>query len=217
MSGVFEITAEMSTATCDRCAARNGNHGRPAKGQPAELIARSTSNFRWPMWSRWTFLGSTAIRRFRSRSADTPSRSPRRSRARCFRRPANWPANCTSRRSEARRSCTKAIRHLAVVVRAALFAALSAARERFEQRPVWSRAGDRRRARKDRRSRHGRHRGIARRSGLSTVASAESAISAIASHAPEIMTEPLPETDGGSIAMRALDDPALAAITDKKT
>ncbi len=53
--------------------------------------------------------------------------------------------------------------------------------------------------------------------GLSTVASAASAISAIASYAPEIMTEPLAETDGGSIAMRAPDDPALAAITQKKT
>jgi hydroxyethylthiazole kinase-like uncharacterized protein yjeF len=53
--------------------------------------------------------------------------------------------------------------------------------------------------------------------GLSTVASAASAISAIASYAPEIMTEPLAETDAGSIAMRAPDDPALAAITDKKT
>jgi NAD(P)H-hydrate epimerase len=31
------------------------------------------------------------------------------------------------------------------------------------------------------------------------------------------MTEPLAETDAGSIAMRAPDDPALAAITDKKT
>ena len=53
--------------------------------------------------------------------------------------------------------------------------------------------------------------------GLSTVASAASAISAIASYAPEIMTEPLAETDAGSIAMRVPDDPALAAITDKKT
>jgi NAD(P)H-hydrate epimerase len=53
--------------------------------------------------------------------------------------------------------------------------------------------------------------------GLSTVASAASAISAIASYAPEIMTEPLAETDAGSIAMRAPDDPALAAITAKKT
>jgi hydroxyethylthiazole kinase-like uncharacterized protein yjeF len=53
--------------------------------------------------------------------------------------------------------------------------------------------------------------------GLSTVASAASAISAIASYAPEIMTEPLAETDAGSIAMRAPDDPALASITEKKT
>jgi hydroxyethylthiazole kinase-like uncharacterized protein yjeF len=53
--------------------------------------------------------------------------------------------------------------------------------------------------------------------GLSTVASAASAISAIASYAPEIMTEPLAETDSGAIAMRAPDDPALAAITAKKT
>ena len=53
--------------------------------------------------------------------------------------------------------------------------------------------------------------------GLSTIASAASAISTIASYAPEIMTEPLAETDAGSIAMRAPNDPALAAITDKKT
>ena len=53
--------------------------------------------------------------------------------------------------------------------------------------------------------------------GLSTVASAASAISAIASYAPEIMTEPLAESGDGSIAMRAPDDPALKAITDKKT
>jgi ADP-dependent NAD(P)H-hydrate dehydratase / NAD(P)H-hydrate epimerase len=53
--------------------------------------------------------------------------------------------------------------------------------------------------------------------GLVTVASAASAITAIASYAPEIMTEALAETDAGSIAMRAPDDPALAAITDKKT
>jgi ADP-dependent NAD(P)H-hydrate dehydratase / NAD(P)H-hydrate epimerase len=53
--------------------------------------------------------------------------------------------------------------------------------------------------------------------GLSTVASAASAISAIASYAPEIMTEPLAETEGGAIAMLAPDDPALKAITEKKT
>lgn len=53
--------------------------------------------------------------------------------------------------------------------------------------------------------------------GLSTVASAASAIAAISSYAPEIMTEPLAEMDGGSIALRAPDDPAMKAITDKKT
>ena len=53
--------------------------------------------------------------------------------------------------------------------------------------------------------------------GLATVASAASAISAIASYAPEIMTEPLAETETGAIAARAPDDPALAAITAKKT
>ena len=52
--------------------------------------------------------------------------------------------------------------------------------------------------------------------GLVTVASAASAITAIGSYAPEIMTEPLAETDAGSIAMCETDDPAMAAITDKK-
>jgi hydroxyethylthiazole kinase-like uncharacterized protein yjeF len=52
--------------------------------------------------------------------------------------------------------------------------------------------------------------------GLVTVASAESAISQIASYAPEIMTEPLPETDIGSISMRALDQSRLAGIADRK-
>ncbi|HEX5229182.1 MAG TPA: NAD(P)H-hydrate dehydratase [Bryobacteraceae bacterium] len=50
--------------------------------------------------------------------------------------------------------------------------------------------------------------------GLSTVASAASAIPTIASHSPEIMTEPLAETDDGSISP---DTQAMAAITDKKT
>jgi ADP-dependent NAD(P)H-hydrate dehydratase / NAD(P)H-hydrate epimerase len=50
--------------------------------------------------------------------------------------------------------------------------------------------------------------------GLATVASAESAIAQIASHAPELMTEPLPETQDGSISMRVLDQ--LSALVDKK-
>jgi NAD(P)H-hydrate epimerase len=45
--------------------------------------------------------------------------------------------------------------------------------------------------------------------GLVTVASAESAIAEIASHTPELMTEPLPETESGSIALNA-DLEALA-------
>lgn len=52
--------------------------------------------------------------------------------------------------------------------------------------------------------------------GLVTVASAESAISAIAAHAPEIMTEPLPETAAGSISKRALEHLLLARIAEKK-
>jgi len=52
--------------------------------------------------------------------------------------------------------------------------------------------------------------------GLSTVASAESAITAIASYAPEIMAEPLPETDAGSISLKALDQ-VLPHIAEKKT
>ncbi len=50
--------------------------------------------------------------------------------------------------------------------------------------------------------------------GLATVASAESAIAQIASHAPELMTEPLPETEDGSISMRMFDQ--LSALVDKK-
>ncbi len=53
--------------------------------------------------------------------------------------------------------------------------------------------------------------------GLSTVASAESAIDTIASHAPEIMTEPLPETGSGSIASRALEQPWLPRILENKS
>ncbi len=52
--------------------------------------------------------------------------------------------------------------------------------------------------------------------GLATVASAESAISQIASYAPEIMTEALPETDIGSISMRVLDHSTITAIAERK-
>jgi len=53
--------------------------------------------------------------------------------------------------------------------------------------------------------------------GLVTVASAERAIPVIASHAPELMTEPLPETANGSISVRAFDSGALAEIARNKT
>jgi NAD(P)H-hydrate epimerase len=53
--------------------------------------------------------------------------------------------------------------------------------------------------------------------GLVTVASTERAIPVIASHAPELMTEPLPETSSGSISVRALDSGKLAEIWKDKT
>lgn len=53
--------------------------------------------------------------------------------------------------------------------------------------------------------------------GLVTVASAAGAIGQIAAHAPELMTEPLAETDAGSISMRAFDYGQFAAIAEKKT
>lgn len=41
--------------------------------------------------------------------------------------------------------------------------------------------------------------------GLVTVATPEGSLAAVAGHAPELMTEPLPETEAGSISLRALD------------
>jgi len=52
--------------------------------------------------------------------------------------------------------------------------------------------------------------------GLVTVASAESAIAQIAAHAPEIMTEPLPETEVGSISTRALEHSRLSGLAENK-
>ena len=52
--------------------------------------------------------------------------------------------------------------------------------------------------------------------GLATVASSESAIAQIAAHEAAIMTEPLAETEDGSIATRALDQGSLGRIVDKK-
>ncbi|MBM3747459.1 MAG: NAD(P)H-hydrate dehydratase [Acidobacteria bacterium] len=52
--------------------------------------------------------------------------------------------------------------------------------------------------------------------GLVTVASAESIIGVIASHGAELMTEPLPETDTGSISPRSFDYGRLAALIESK-
>jgi len=48
--------------------------------------------------------------------------------------------------------------------------------------------------------------------GLVTVASAASAIAVIAAHAPELMTEALPETDTGDISLRAFDSNRLTDL-----
>ncbi len=53
--------------------------------------------------------------------------------------------------------------------------------------------------------------------GLVTVASAASAIATIAEHAPELMTEPLPETETGSISLASFDYGRFAEITSRKT
>jgi NAD(P)H-hydrate epimerase len=52
--------------------------------------------------------------------------------------------------------------------------------------------------------------------GLVTVASAQSAVPVIASHAPELMTEALPETAEGSIALAAFDQGLLAGLVRGK-
>jgi NAD(P)H-hydrate epimerase len=52
--------------------------------------------------------------------------------------------------------------------------------------------------------------------GLVTVASAESAIAVIASHCAELMSEPLPETEAGSISPRSFDYGRLAALAETK-
>lgn len=52
--------------------------------------------------------------------------------------------------------------------------------------------------------------------GLVTVASAASAIDTIATHAAELMTEPLAETAGGGISTRSLEEGALRRILEGK-
>src|SRR5579864_4693057 len=53
--------------------------------------------------------------------------------------------------------------------------------------------------------------------GLVTVASTEGALPVIASHAPELMTEALPETPGGSISIEAFDSGTLGDVAKNKT
>jgi hydroxyethylthiazole kinase-like uncharacterized protein yjeF len=52
--------------------------------------------------------------------------------------------------------------------------------------------------------------------GLSTIATAKSAVATVAAYHPEVMTEPLPETDEGTISLRALG-PGLDALLEQKT
>jgi ADP-dependent NAD(P)H-hydrate dehydratase / NAD(P)H-hydrate epimerase len=53
--------------------------------------------------------------------------------------------------------------------------------------------------------------------GLSTIASARSVLPTVAGFHPEIMTEPLAETEAGTISMRALEYGRMDALVDGKT
>ena len=53
--------------------------------------------------------------------------------------------------------------------------------------------------------------------GLSTVATAKSMLATVAGFHPELMTEPLDETEGGSISMRALEYGRMDALAQGKT
>ncbi len=53
--------------------------------------------------------------------------------------------------------------------------------------------------------------------GLATVATPRSALPIIASLGMEFMTEPLPETDAGTVSLRALDDGRLDKLVEGKT
>jgi NAD(P)H-hydrate epimerase len=53
--------------------------------------------------------------------------------------------------------------------------------------------------------------------GLSTVATAKSALATVAGFHPELMTEPLDETDVGSISIRALQQGRLDSLVERKT
>jgi NAD(P)H-hydrate epimerase len=53
--------------------------------------------------------------------------------------------------------------------------------------------------------------------GLATVATAQSVLPTVAGFAPELMTEPLPETEAGTISLRARGDGRLDGIIKGKT
>lgn len=53
--------------------------------------------------------------------------------------------------------------------------------------------------------------------GLVTVATAKSALPVIAAYSMEVMTEPLPETDAGTISLRAFDGGLLDKLVEGKT
>ena len=53
--------------------------------------------------------------------------------------------------------------------------------------------------------------------GLSTVATAKSVLPTVAGFHPELMTEPLEETDAGSISSTALEDGRVDALAERKT
>jgi len=53
--------------------------------------------------------------------------------------------------------------------------------------------------------------------GLVTVATPESSLAIVAGHAPELMTEPLPETDTGTISLRSLDYARLEKLQQGKS
>jgi len=53
--------------------------------------------------------------------------------------------------------------------------------------------------------------------GLSTVATAKSVIATVAGFHPELMSEPLDETDAGSISIRALQQGRVDSLAERKT
>ena len=59
--------------------------------------------------------------------------------------------------------------------------------------------------------------GLRSGTGLVTVATARSALPIIASLSMEIMTEPLPETDSGTVSLRALEDALLDTLMEGKS